>query len=296
MNYNANQSGGQSPQVKATSELVSLGAVIARTRPVAMNNEGTIPWWGFRRRPPRFWRPKMVLPWEALGLAAPPDYIRLELPCDELPEQSRRLGVQLRAGLRQQMEDKLRELGPAHFRKNKYKAALGMIDPAAGPLDGAGSLELRRLAALILSRANHAGWTRLRLAEVVLHMVQRSIRYKSDAESTGIDEYGRFPLQTLADGEGDCEDTAMLVCSLLAHLGIECALLLAESESTGHAAAALKVSGRHGRLADGGEGLIHHGKSWWLYGETATDGTLLAWGPMPPGLRIKHLLPVPTVG
>jgi len=43
----------------------------------------------------------------------------------------------------------------------------------------------------------------------VLAFVQ-SLPYTSDSVTTGYDEYPRFPIETLVDGGGDCEDTAIL--------------------------------------------------------------------------------------
>ena len=48
----------------------------------------------------------------------------------------------------------------------------------------------------------------------VISFVQ-SLRYVSDQESKGEDDYVRFPLETLVDGEGDCEDLSILAASLL---------------------------------------------------------------------------------
>lgn len=47
----------------------------------------------------------------------------------------------------------------------------------------------------------------------VLAFVQ-SIPYKTDEESTGQKEYWKFPVETLADGCGDCEDKALFMCAL----------------------------------------------------------------------------------
>lgn len=223
----------------------------------------------------------------------PSHYISLELPSDDLSPEFRRLGIQLRTGLRQEMEEILGKAGPAYFRNNHFRGSLEMIDAANGLLGGAGAVEIRRLAAQILTRANHAGWSRFRLAETVLHLVQDAITYETDKESTGIAEYGRFPLQTLADGKGDCEDTAILVCAMLSQLGIESALIVTEDEDGGHAAAGLKLQGDPANFVDD-DGLIPHAGASWLYGETTLDGSLLGWGMRPPGMVVIRVIPVPV--
>ncbi len=42
-----------------------------------------------------------------------------------------------------------------------------------------------------------------------------SIDYATDLESTGVTEYVRHPSETLVDGEGDCDDKAVLLAGLL---------------------------------------------------------------------------------
>ena len=48
----------------------------------------------------------------------------------------------------------------------------------------------------------------------VISFVQ-SLRYVTDLESKGEDEYVRFPVETLVDGKGDCEDLAILAAAIL---------------------------------------------------------------------------------
>jgi len=58
----------------------------------------------------------------------------------------------------------------------------------------------------------------------VSSLVQR-LSYVSDSETNSLYEYPRYPLETLFDGKGDCEDKAILTASLLNNLGYEVALL-----------------------------------------------------------------------
>jgi hypothetical protein len=58
----------------------------------------------------------------------------------------------------------------------------------------------------------------------VIAFVQ-SFTYISDSASTGFDEYPRYPLETLFDRKGDCEDTAILVATLIRELGYGTALI-----------------------------------------------------------------------
>ena len=52
----------------------------------------------------------------------------------------------------------------------------------------------------------------------VIRFVQ-SLRYVTDKESKGEDEYVRFPVETLVDGVGDCEDMAILAAAILHEMG-----------------------------------------------------------------------------
>jgi hypothetical protein len=47
----------------------------------------------------------------------------------------------------------------------------------------------------------------------------QSMPYTSDKVTTGYDEYPRYPLETLVDDGGDCEDTAILTAALVKELG-----------------------------------------------------------------------------
>jgi len=53
----------------------------------------------------------------------------------------------------------------------------------------------------------------------------QSLPYTSDIVSTGADEYPRYPVETLVDGGGDCEDSAILTAALLHEMGYGVVLL-----------------------------------------------------------------------
>lgn len=54
--------------------------------------------------------------------------------------------------------------------------------------------------------------------ELVVAFIQ-SLPYTSDSVTTHFDEYPRYPIETLVDGGGDCEDTSILASGLLDHMG-----------------------------------------------------------------------------
>jgi hypothetical protein len=60
--------------------------------------------------------------------------------------------------------------------------------------------------------------------DLVISFIQ-SMEYTLDADSKGLTEYPRFPVETLVDGGGDCEDTGILMASLLDSMGYNVSLI-----------------------------------------------------------------------
>ena len=95
------------------------------------------------------------------------------------------------------------------------------------------------------------------------------IEYQSDEEYMGTSEYWKFPLETLFDQGGDCEDTSILFCAL-AH---QCRSKLALNYDTavlllpGHMAGAIKLDS----------------KTTWSYCETTSTGYTL--GEIPSSMK-----------
>ncbi len=71
---------------------------------------------------------------------------------------------------------------------------------------------------------------------VLLRFVQ-TIPYVTDSESRGMTEYFKFPLETLYDNGGDCEDTTFLFCAIGKAMGYDVAVMYFE----GHAAGAINM-------------------------------------------------------
>jgi len=53
----------------------------------------------------------------------------------------------------------------------------------------------------------------------------QSLAYTSDLTTTGCDEYPRYPIETLVDEGGDCEDTSILLAEVLYTMGYDVVLV-----------------------------------------------------------------------
>jgi len=51
------------------------------------------------------------------------------------------------------------------------------------------------------------GFTDNQIMELAISFV-KSLPYSYDIDTTGLEGYKRYPIETLADSTGDCEDTA----------------------------------------------------------------------------------------
>ena len=78
--------------------------------------------------------------------------------------------------------------------------------------------------------------------QVALNIISfvNTLPYSYDSDSTGFDEYPRYPIETLVEG-GDCEDRAILIASMLYELDQNTALIHLE----GHVAIGLEDNGNY---------------------------------------------------
>ncbi|MBP5203138.1 MAG: hypothetical protein J6Z16_00615 [Candidatus Methanomethylophilaceae archaeon] len=83
-------------------------------------------------------------------------------------------------------------------------------------------------------------------ADFVLKFVQLCTEYERDfryEHTTGV-EHWKYPVETLFEGRGDCEDTSILYCALMKAMGYDVALLIysgAQYKDNGHAAASVAL-------------------------------------------------------
>ncbi len=77
---------------------------------------------------------------------------------------------------------------------------------------------LQMVAEKLQEASSKKGYESYDEVSFVLAFIQ-SLPYTSDSVTSGHDEYPRFPLETLVDNGGDCEDTAILFATLTLIMG-----------------------------------------------------------------------------
>ncbi|MHB1153512.1 MAG: hypothetical protein ACYCWE_15340 [Eubacteriales bacterium] len=81
------------------------------------------------------------------------------------------------------------------------------------------------IAQTFYKEKTESGYDDYQIIELMISFVQ-SLEYVSDDIGTGYDEYPKFPLETLYDQGGDCEDTSILLASLIRELGYGVVLIM----------------------------------------------------------------------
>ena len=133
--------------------------------------------------------------------------------------------------------------------------------------------------------AAEEGYGETEIVSLVVAFVQ-SLPYTTDDVTTDFDEYPRYPIETLVDGGGDCEDSSILTSALLDGMGYDCVLI----NPPGHVGV--------------GVALDHSGTYWpyegvdYYYVETTGEGWEI--GELPEdyqgqGANVYPILPVPIV-
>jgi hypothetical protein len=110
----------------------------------------------------------------------------------------------------------------------------------------------------------------------------QSIDYTLDEDTTEYSEYWRYPIETIYEQTGDCEDTTILAAAVLRRLGHGVLPLLAP----GHAALGVEAP-----TDVEGEFVVHEGRRYY-YCETTAEGFKIGHLPSdidPASLRLAPL-------
>jgi len=86
--------------------------------------------------------------------------------------------------------------------------------------------EINNLALEFNKIFSQYSWSTYNKAYCVLKFVQNAITYQYDKDSKQQTEWPRYPIETLAEAVGDCEDVAILCAAILIRLGFDVVLLL----------------------------------------------------------------------
>ena len=86
------------------------------------------------------------------------------------------------------------------------------------------------IASDLNSMAINAGFNDEETVNFVLRFVQ-TIDYAFDNATTGFNEYPKYPIEMLWEGQGDCEDASALFASLMEAMGFDAIFILAGSSS-----------------------------------------------------------------
>lgn len=145
----------------------------------------------------------------------------------------------------------------------------------------------QKLASALSAEGVKLGFTDNQMVELAVLFVQ-TIPYSYDIDSTGCKEYPRYPIETLVDGTGDCEDHAILLAELLRSMNYDAILL----EYPTHMAVGVADTGNMY-----GTSYTHNGKKYY-YVETTNTGWKV--GNIPEDMKrpayTYDLVPVPLVG
>lgn len=104
------------------------------------------------------------------------------------------------------------------------------------------------------------GMSQNEMANFILAFTQY-IEYQYDEDSMGVEEYWKYPVETLFDQNGDCEDTSILFCAIAKACGYDCCMIL----FSGHMAAGVALDDVSGNIFTAGD--TEYG-----YCETTTSG------------------------
>ena len=98
------------------------------------------------------------------------------------------------------------------------------------------------------------GYSDSEIVQLIVSFVQ-NIEYQDDLKYTGKEEYPKYPCETLYDNGGDCEDSSILLASLLQEMGYDVSLfdITYRGEDIGHMSVGIKgtskMDGKYFNLA-----------------------------------------------
>jgi|GEM_PF-575004 len=149
--------------------------------------------------------------------------------------------------------------------------------------DPDGDKIISAIVSALMNSAAKEGYDEAKTIEFVVSFVQ-GLPYVSDKASAFQKEYPKYPVETLLDRGGDCEDTALLTAVLLRKLGHGSALLFLPGEY--HAAVGVLAP------ADAKGAYYQHDGKKYLYLETTNSGWKIGQIPKVLGDAKAYVIPL----
>ena len=120
-----------------------------------------------------------------------------------------------------------------------------------------------------------------------ISFVQEAIKYVSDEESTGLEDYWKYPIETLYDKGGDCECKSILAVSILKILGKDVIFIFISWPGSSHMA--VGISGAD-NFPEGFNFIPYRGRKY-FYCEVTAKGWLP--GQIPPEFNFEKVEIIP---
>lgn len=156
----------------------------------------------------------------------------------------------------------------SYYDYNYFASKPRTYDYKSYAQDSADNTAIYAVASAIKNAAIDNGYTsEYDIAGVVAAFVQ-SLEYQDDMLFKGVREYPKYPIETLFEKGGDCEDTAVLLAKMLKMLDYGAVLLV----SRDHMAVGIQTSGQ-GNLSHDGVNYyyIETTEAGWRVGEVPSD-------------------------
>lgn len=102
---------------------------------------------------------------------------------------------------------------------------------------------INELTEKLLNMAAINGYNKTETVNFILAFVQNNIRYEEDSISEDTEEYWRFPIETLVDGQGDCEDSSILFQSIIENTDFDAVMLFyVINDTAGHLSSGVNIN------------------------------------------------------
>ena len=131
------------------------------------------------------------------------------------------------------------------------------------------------------------GFNTVEASNFILRFIQENIQYTLDNETKGCIEYWRFPVETLVEKRGDCEDSSVLFSSIMESLDYDTVLLFYILENDiGHLAVGVNIN-----IVFSGD-YIEYKNIKYYYCETTSYGFNLGEIPLDINVEPKKIIPI----